>query len=244
MVRRKTGGPRSDLVESNGIAKKSNEDRAKNGYIMQNGVHKTDDSRHKLFRKLLDLKIKSVKSGVEVTTICSIFRDEFKIVPLKRNNSRFWKLLVIVGIFMSVIAWALFRNASDMDLSEDTCLLETNELVQTIGRPPTDCSICRGLTKVPIERNISPEVFRRKYAYTAVPVLIKEVTQNWTAMDKFSFSFFRNLYTSIDGALQEIENDCQFFPYKTSFETLEDVFEMSMDRASFKSGEKPWYIGW
>lgn len=79
---------------------------------------------------------------------------------------------------------------------------------------------------------------------TAVPVLIKDATQNWTAMRNFSFDFFKNLYTTTKDALTVIEEECQFFPYKTEFDTLADVFNMSAKRANFTPGEKPWYVGW
>ena len=42
----------------------------------------------------------------------------------------------------------------------------------------------------------------------------------------------------------EDNKGCQFFPYRTNFDTLQDVFNMDPDRAAFKPGTEPWYIGW
>jgi histone arginine demethylase JMJD6 len=60
---------------------------------------------------------------------------------------------------------------------------------------------------------------------------------NWTAPKVFSFSFFKTLY---DGE----QANCQFFPYKTEFRNLQDVFHMSADRAMMEKGTTPWYVGW
>ncbi|CAK9814733.1 hypothetical protein ANTPLA_LOCUS8320 [Anthophora plagiata] len=38
--------------------------------------------------------------------------------------------------------------------------------------------------------------------------------------------------------------NCQFFPYKTEFKSLQDVFDMNADRSSLEKGTKPWYVGW
>lgn len=40
----------------------------------------------------------------------------------------------------------------------------------------------------------------------------------------------------------EDKDTCQFFPYKTSFDNLREVFEMEFDANN--NYEKPWYVGW
>jgi histone arginine demethylase JMJD6 len=40
---------------------------------------------------------------------------------------------------------------------------------------------------------------------------------------------------------ENIKDSCQFFPYKTNFKSLRDVFEMEVNDARWT---KPWYIGW
>lgn len=77
----------------------------------------------------------------------------------------------------------------------------------------------------------------RSYAYTARPVVVTDATTNWTAMDTFSYAYLKELYRGQ-------EADCQFFPYKTEFRSLQDVFNMSASRALLKAGTKPWYVGW
>ncbi|CAL7940419.1 unnamed protein product [Xylocopa violacea] len=75
------------------------------------------------------------------------------------------------------------------------------------------------------------------YAYSGRPVVVTDAMANWTATTKFSFAFFKSLYDGEDA-------NCQFFPYKTEFKSLQDVFEMSESRASLEEGTKPWYVGW
>lgn len=80
-------------------------------------------------------------------------------------------------------------------------------------------------------------LFVISYAYSGKPVVINDAMANWTAPEVFSFSFFKSLYHG------EMAN-CQFFPYKTEFQSLQDVFDMSADRAMMEKGTKPWYVGW
>ena len=74
--------------------------------------------------------------------------------------------------------------------------------------------------------------------------MITGATKNWTAPDVFSYDFFKRLYSKDSPALYGSGEKCQFFPYKTNFYSLHDVFQMSDDRAQLKDGTEPWYIGW
>ncbi|PRD31759.1 UNVERIFIED_CONTAM: hypothetical protein NCL1_22601 [Trichonephila clavipes] len=78
------------------------------------------------------------------------------------------------------------------------------------------------------------------FAYSTVPVIVTDGTKNWSAMNTFSFEFFRDLYLGDeDDVFWEVERECQFFPYQTEFQSLAEVLSMNQSRAG-----KPWYIGW
>ena len=49
-------------------------------------------------------------------------------------------------------------------------------------------------------------------------------------------------HLSLKQALERVQSDCQFFPYKTNFNSLGEVLQMSKEREEGKG--KPWYIGW
>ncbi len=133
---------------------------------------------------------------------------------------------------------------SGYDIEKEPCLVILNDKIVDITRPPVDCRICDGLTEVDRVRKITPEQFEEKYAYTGRPLVVEDGAHNWTATASFSFGFFKNIYSDDSPALQNIEQNCQFFPYKTSFHSLGEVFNMSVDRAEMKDGSEPWYIGW
>ena len=84
--------------------------------------------------------------------------------------------------------------------------------------------------------------FIKKYAYSGTPVLIKGGASHWTALETFSYKYFKKLYTKMHAIATFEKNQCQFFNYKTNFRTLRDVFEMSKKRAALKKDQ--WYIGW
>jgi hypothetical protein len=68
---------------------------------------------------------------------------------------------------------------------------------------------------------------------------VTDAMSNWTALESFSFEFFKELYAD-----STAQYNCQFFPYETEFTSLAQVFNMSSHRASLKLGAKPWYVGW
>ncbi|XP_025083903.1 uncharacterized protein LOC112557950 [Pomacea canaliculata] len=129
-------------------------------------------------------------------------------------------------------------------ISSTPCVIDANSFSNNIFQNKMDCDICRELRSVPEERNISTQIFSEKYAYSGVPVLIKDAAVNWTAMSTFSFKFFKQLYTETEGSMEAVEDECQFFEYQTEFSSLKQVFNMSDERASFQQGEKPWYVAW
>lgn len=130
------------------------------------------------------------------------------------------------------------------DFNKEYCLLESLEGVEDMFRPPIDCSICQNVTEVERLSEISLSEFEEKYAYSSKPVIITDAMREWTAQEKFSFEYFKQVYHNDSPALDSSSSECQFFPYQTSFDSLRDVFSMNSDRAHLRDGSKPWYIGW
>ncbi|XP_070579668.1 uncharacterized protein [Ptychodera flava] len=167
--------------------------------------------------------------------------------PLRQFKSIYvlsFLIPVIVGILMLAHRADYQLQTLLNDIREMPCLVDTNFVVMEMTRPVVDCEMCRGLESAPVLQNLSQNDFVEKYAYSGVPALITGATTNWTAMKTFSFHFFQQLYTQTEGALQNVEDECQFFPYNTEFSTLAEALNMSDERASFQKNEKTWYIGW
>lgn len=110
-------------------------------------------------------------------------------------------------------------------------------------REPENCNICENINEIPKIQNISSKDFYYNYAKKSKPIIISDGAHSWPALEHFSYNFFKELYNSV-----EINNGkrrtCQFFPYNTEFKSLDEVFHMKTERANFKEGEKPWYVGW
>jgi hypothetical protein len=124
------------------------------------------------------------------------------------------------------------------------CLVPTNEYFMEATRPQFDCNVCNDIKSFPIVNNITEDEFIHKYAYTAVPLLVRNAVQQWSALKIFSFDYFKEIYTTDEDVILKVESDCQFFPYSTEFQTLGEVFRMSKARSLHRPEEKPWYIGW
>lgn len=201
----------------------------------------------------INTKKKELKKDSKPSKYESVKNDEKNILPKTKEakdikiigwikKKYMYAVMYLLGVFSAVILFFIYDFV--MFTLGERCLISNNEYTTEMSRPLVQCGMCRNLENVPIESGISAEHFQQKYAYTSVPVLIKDATGEWSAMSSFSFKFLRDLYIGTDGALTTVDEQCQFFPYKTEFKTLSDVFLMPEERANFKEGEKPWYIGW
>ncbi|PVD20841.1 hypothetical protein C0Q70_19002 [Pomacea canaliculata] len=140
--------------------------------------------------------------------------------------------------------WFHFRGLPSEDIELERCLLRTPDILSDALRPPLDCAFCRNVTSVHKVENISPEDFEERYAYSGQPVIVTDATRNWSALDAFSFEFFQQVYSQDSLELKNVENNCQFFPYKTTFRNLREVMQMEPRRARMEDSSEPWYIGW
>lgn len=126
------------------------------------------------------------------------------------------------------------------------CLIGNNMVILELARPAVSCDLCKDLQEVPTVdgATFTKEEFLKGFAYNGIPLLVKGGAQNWTALDTFSFEYLKDLYEETEGALEAVEDDCQFFAYKTDFGSMAEVFNMSKARSEFREGEKQWYVGW
>lgn len=127
---------------------------------------------------------------------------------------------------------------------KEPCVVYIPESVTENIKPPLNCDFCRNVHYVDHINNISIKEFESQYAYSGIPIVISDGTKNWTASEFFSYNFMKEVFSPGSEALDKVERDCQFFPYKTDFSSLGKVFEMSEERAFMKGEAMPWYIGW
>ena len=109
-------------------------------------------------------------------------------------------------------------------LISSRCAVANNYFVMEMTRPVTNCDICRNVNQFVILEKPSKEEF---------------------AIKTFNFNFFRKIYSETVDAYESVEEECQFFPFKTLFNRLSEVFEMPEERVHMNGVDsKPWYIGW
>ncbi|XP_023223354.1 uncharacterized protein LOC111624676 [Centruroides sculpturatus] len=137
--------------------------------------------------------------------------------------------------------WFYWEN---IEIHEEMCTVDMPPFIQNVFMPPVDCSHCENLTHVPRISDVSPILFEKMYAYSGTPVIVTDATENWTAMEVFSYDFFKDVYKKDSPALSNFKVDCQFFPYNTQFKNLSQVFHMPYEKAVLFEGREPWYVGW
>ncbi|XP_078495794.1 bifunctional arginine demethylase and lysyl-hydroxylase JMJD6-like [Ciona intestinalis] len=127
------------------------------------------------------------------------------------------------------------------NVTKHNCIVQSRELIDSI-RHPVDCSRCAGVTDVKYATNLSHEEFLEKYAFTMQPLVVKDGQINWTARETINFGYLKTIYTPGSKALDMVNSRCQFFPYNTDIDNMEEFFNMSKSRLEGK--EDHWYVGW
>ena len=89
--------------------------------------------------------------------------------------------------------------------------------------------------------DLSYQTFEQIYARSGRPLVVRNATKKWRAMEQFSFNFFSDLYKNLSSPVLTGEEGCQFFAWDFSeFRNLGEVFEMDEDRAGLKGNYTPW----
>ncbi|XP_050314722.1 uncharacterized protein LOC126749118 [Anthonomus grandis grandis] len=157
---------------------------------------------------------------------------------LSHHEKRKWCLKVFCAALFTYFILSKIHLINTYD-----CILDMPSEIPRLFRSPEYCDICEGVSSIPKISNVTSEEFLEKYIKPNHPVVVADGAREWPALKLFNFDFFKQLYSSVEMNRNKHRN-CQFFPYKTEFESLQEVFNMSKDRAMLKPGEKPWYIGW
>lgn len=189
-----------------------------------------------------DLREKSLKSGETVEAIRTEFLREVKNRSASKTRSKKLWFFFILPVVMAVACYH-FEVIELLHIREDPCLMTINDFFIEVARKPSNCSlVCEGLKVIPRVSGLSKEDFLTKYAYTGRPLVVTDAARNWSATERFNFTFFKDLFEKNKDAYRINEDECQFFPYRTEFISLEEAMNMSKERSEWK--EKPWYFGW
>ncbi|XP_029193124.1 bifunctional arginine demethylase and lysyl-hydroxylase JMJD6-like [Acropora millepora] len=189
-----------------------------------------------------DLREKSLQSGETVESIRFAFLREVKDYSASRARSKKFWVYFILPVLIAVACYH-FEVIELSHLREEPCLINVNEISIEVTRKPSNCSlVCDGLNMIPRVSELSKDEFLMKYAYTGRPVVVTDAAKNWSATERFNFTFFKQLFEKNENAYQVNEDECQFFPYRTEFVSLKEAMNMSKERSEWKG--KPWYFGW
>jgi len=130
----------------------------------------------------------------------------------------------------------------------DRCIIETPDDGGGYGvdfcRVPVDCKICRDVDKID-EFHVSEltvDMFQQHYAYSDRPVVIRNATLHWPAMQVLNFQWLKEAYLSDPEILEyEDEKECWYNNYKSfHLPSLRSVFRMSVEQVR----STLWYVGW
>lgn len=192
-----------------------------------------------------DLREKSLRGGETLENVRSEFLRQVgkdRDTTSSKWRSLKWFLIVILPVVLAIAGY-YFEGIELLKVKEQLCLVDINEIFIEVTRKRTNCTLlCEGLTEIPRVSNLSKQEFVSRYAYNGRPVVITDGAKNWSAVGRFSFTFFKELFDKNKEAYRVNEDECQFFPYRTEFISLEEALNMSKERSEWKA--EPWYFGW
>lgn len=196
-----------------------------------------------LAEKFKTLKTTALQKGCNEEDVLRFFLKEAgKIKTNKAKSPRRLKLLFVVLFIPLLTAGVGYYFFSDIFDESSPCTVDNSIFVLEAARPIADCKMCKDLSEVPKLSGLTSEDFVQDFAYSGRPLVVTDATKSWTATQQFSYEYFRKLYMNSETALNSTDEECQFFPYRTEFHSLREVFKMPKARAEFKA--EPWYIGW
>lgn len=258
MGRRKLIGDAKDTGPINTMHNETINSESLNGNNMDKQENSECFDIEKEFQKLYDQALRMGLTNDDLERLNILNEIKWNGSYMKIFLRYLLIFIVVIGVvYMSIVCVFLFdwpvqqetlvqawMKLYGADIDSEQCVISMPEMISDIFRPPVECSFCVNVTEVKTVYNISQDEFEELYAYTGVPVIIGDGTVNWTAPDHFSFEFFQEIYKEGSQALENQERNCQYFPYKTSFQRLGEVMSMSRERARMEDGSEPWYIGW
>ncbi|EFX70218.1 hypothetical protein DAPPUDRAFT_300533 [Daphnia pulex] len=157
-----------------------------------------------------------------------------------------WRIILQTFIYSFVVAAvAIILNFEIQQqlwiyLTETSCLLKNNYILMEVSRPISECAICEHVTGPEILYNPTISEFT-EIAYASKPLIIKGGAKHWPAIENFSFEFLVRLYDESGlEAYQSVEEECQFLPFKSNFQSLHEALHMNIS----VQPEGQWYIGW
>uniref|UniRef100_A0A336KDM6 CSON004451 protein n=1 Tax=Culicoides sonorensis TaxID=179676 RepID=A0A336KDM6_CULSO len=146
-------------------------------------------------------------------------------------------LMVLLFVATPALVW-LFEY-----ILSTRCFIGMGYLTWEMTRPISDCRHCSGLTSpIIFDANITREEFE-PYAYSSQPIIVKGAAKHWEAMKSLNYTFLRDIYQRIPGAIESVHDECQFLHFKSNFVTLRDVFEKVKGEEPLEDGNE-WYVGW
>jgi len=131
----------------------------------------------------------------------------------------------------------------------DRCIMETPD---TSGygvdfcRTPVDCSMCSDVKEIESihVNDINVEMFENRFAYSGRPLVVRNASLHWKAMEELDYYWLKDAYLSDPEILDKEWDDCWFNRYKTEeFRNLRSVFKIPDWRIERDVGQ-PWYVGW
>jgi len=128
---------------------------------------------------------------------------------------------------------------------EGKCIIDEGYFAGGFCRAPLPCS-CGDIDKIDEVHidDMTEVLFMEKYAYSNRPVVVRNATLDWKAMEVLDYDWLKSTYLRNPEVLDEDWDNCYFKCYKTKeFKTLADVFHISSERIRDMSA-KPWYVGW
>lgn len=165
----------------------------------------------------------------------------------------------LAWLSLGVILGSVMKGSWTQDVAEmwrgyrwnplERCIVESPD---TSGngvdfcRLPVDCaSVCSQVSSIDEYHvdDLSVELFEERYAHNERPLVVRNVSLNWKAMQVLDYHWLKNQYHMWPAEMDRVERECWYNSYSTlGVDNLRSLFRLPEKRLRMKG--RPWYVGW
>ncbi len=190
-------------------------------------------------RKILEQAKSQGMTDKEIKDLVS--KNGYSLSDINQRTCNILNCLIF-KVYPVIFVLALLAYPLIEMIKGSPCLLVELSPFGEAVTPIVNCKMCEGVTEAPRLTNLSEDHFIRNYAYTSKPLLVVGAVSNWSALNVFSYEFFKSLYHRLPESLSEDNDKGQFFSYGSNIRDLKNLFSLPSEMAAMKS--EKWYIGW
>ncbi|KAM8702925.1 hypothetical protein ACLKA7_005294 [Drosophila subpalustris] len=158
------------------------------------------------------------------TTIQELKHRHCEASPHTQDLIKWTKFILCLGL----VAYSL--DYYHTELQGQRCALSVSRALSYVFRPPERCDFCSNIKSIPHLSDLSPAKFEADFAYSGVPIIVRDAMQNWTATTEG----FQDIYEALDMPQARVMGEAPwYFGWSNCHTEVTEEFRKHYDKPYF-----------